>query len=467
MVKGKKVGKYELGKTLGSGSFSKVKLGIDDTGKQYAVKIIDKEQLIRENMEDQLKREISIMKMLNHPFIVNLYDVLQTQNNIYLILELVTGGELFDRIVSAKKFDEDTGRRFFQQLVVALHFCHKQGVCHRDLKPENLLVDDKGSIKITDFGLANIQAPSDPAKLLSTVCGTPNYVAPEVLKEKGYKGSEADVWSCGVILFVMLAGYLPFDDPNINVLFQKIDKGEYRMCKTFSEPVKDLVSKLLITDPAKRPTLDWVIKHPWFTKNWDRSVFDTFNGSLVTPDVITTWSDKVEKEQVVTQPAPAAGAAGGPSSSGGGAADALGAFDLITQLAMATMSQMTSNRPVLKVFTRFIVGEGCDGALTALAKVLTDLQSSPKTKAESREIKGFLNKQKGLLTYVVTVYPLVCSSFAMVEVRRGRGDTFDFHELYHAIIHGLGKLVRSKSVVRDTDLAAGEEQGAAGEAGKA
>lgn len=455
MVKGKKVGKYELGKTLGSGSFSKVKLGVDDTGKQYAVKIIDKEQLIRENMEEQLKREISIMKMLNHPFIVKLYDVLQTQNNIYLILELVTGGELFDRIVSAKKFDEDTGRRFFQQLVVALHFCHKQGVCHRDLKPENLLVDDKGSIKITDFGLANIQAPTDPAKLLSTVCGTPNYVAPEVLKEKGYKGAEADVWSCGVILFVMLAGYLPFDDPNINVLFQKIDKGEYRMCKTFSEPVKDLVSKLLITDPAKRPTLDWVIKHPWFTKNWDRSVFDTFNGSLVTPDVITNWSDKVEKEQEVAA-APSAGGGSSGAGGAGGSADALGAFDLITQLAMTTMSQMTSNRPVLKVFTRFIVGEGIDQALGSLVKTLTDLQTSPKIKAETHEIKGFLNKQKGLLTYVVTVYPIVGNALAMVEVRRGRGDTFDFHELYHAIISGLGKLVKSKSVVRDTEAEGSE-----------
>ena len=450
MVKGKKVGKYELGKTLGSGSFSKVKLGVDDTGRQYAVKIIDKEQLIRENMEEQLKREISIMKMLNHPNIVNLFDVLQTQNNIYLVLELVTGGELFDRIVSAKKFDEDTGRRFFQQLVVALHFCHKQGVCHRDLKPENLLVDDKGNIKITDFGLANIQAPSEAAKLLSTVCGTPNYVAPEVLKEKGYTGSAADVWSCGVILFVMLAGYLPFDDPNINVLFQKIDKGEFRMCKTFTDPVKDLVSKLLTTDPAKRPTLDWVIKHPWFTKNWDRSVFDTFNGSLVTPDVITTWSDKVEKEQVVTT---AAAGSDGLSSVN----DALGAFDLITQLAMNTMTQMTSNRPVLKVFTRFIMGEGCDAALASLTKVLTDLSSSPKAKPETREVKGFLNKQKGLLTYIVTVYPLVGNLFAMVEVRRGRGDTFDFHELYHNIISGLGPLVKSKSVVHDSDLATGEE----------
>ena len=136
MAKGKKVGKYELGRTLGSGSFAKVKLGIDDQGKQFAVKIIDKEQLVREHMEEQLKREISIMRMLNHPNIVKLYDVLQTQNNIYLVLELVTGGELFDKIVSAKKFDEPTARKYFHQLICGIHFCHQQGIAHRDLKPE-------------------------------------------------------------------------------------------------------------------------------------------------------------------------------------------------------------------------------------------------------------------------------------------------------------------------------------------
>jgi serine/threonine protein kinase len=447
MAKGKRVGKYELGRTLGSGSFSKVKLGVDDQGGQYAVKIIDKEQLIREHMEEQLKREISIMRMANHPNIVRLYDVLQTQNNIYLVLELVTGGELFDRIVSAKRFDEDTGRKYFQQLVSALHYCHKQGIAHRDLKPENLLVDDKGNIKITDFGLANMQPLNNPNHLMKTVCGTPNYVAPEVLKERGYNGPTSDVWSCGVILFVMLAGYLPFDDPQLNALFAKIDKGEYRMCRTFSDGVKDLIMKTIVVDPKQRITLEGVIRHPWFQKNFDRSVYDAFNGTTAQPDVVKDWSEKVEKE--VDSKSDAA--------QGSSIADSqLGAFDLVGLLSMSTMTQMTTSRPVMKVYTRFIVGLSVDKASSAVVDALNSLSASPKTK-DSREIKAFLNKQKGLLTIVINLYPLVDEGFVMVEVRRGRGDTFDFHDLYHALIHALGPVVRSKSTVAESIEQGGAE----------
>eukprot|EP01061_Rhynchopus_euleeides_P011322 TRINITY_DN20895_c0_g3_i3.p1 TRINITY_DN20895_c0_g3~~TRINITY_DN20895_c0_g3_i3.p1 ORF type:complete len:236 (+),score=86.05 TRINITY_DN20895_c0_g3_i3:281-988(+) len=223
----KRIGKYQLDKTLGSGAFSKVKLGIDtETAKNYAIKIIDKEQLQREHMEEQLKREIAVMKLLDHENVVKLYEVLQTQRHIYLVLEVVTGGELFDRIVAAKRFDEKTARGFFQQLILGLYYCHTQQVAHRDLKPENLLLDGRDNLKITDFGLSNLQrgALNDPkggGAMLQTVCGTPNYVAPEVLKEAGYNGITADIWSCGVILFVMLAGYLPFDDQNMNALFNK------------------------------------------------------------------------------------------------------------------------------------------------------------------------------------------------------------------------------------------------------
>eukprot|EP00759_Apiculatamorpha_spiralis_P037264 PhF_6_TR37184/c2_g2_i1/m.54776 len=232
----KKIGRYELGKTLGTGNFSKVKLGVDDSGLNWAIKIVDKAQLAKEHMEEQLKREIAVMKVLKHENIVQLREVLQTANHIYLVLELVTGGELFDRIVAAKRFDEATARRYFQQLIMGTYYCHMQGIAHRDLKPENLLLDGNDNLKISDFGLSNLQrgGPQGNGTLLQTVCGTPNYVAPEVLKEKGYNGMMADVWSCGVILFVMLAGYLPFDDPNMNHLFNKIERGDFRMAKNFS-----------------------------------------------------------------------------------------------------------------------------------------------------------------------------------------------------------------------------------------
>jgi serine/threonine protein kinase len=446
MVKGKKVGKYELGKTLGSGSFSKVKLGVDDAGRQYAVKIIEKEQLVREHMEEQLKREISVMKLLKHPHIVQLHDVLQTQNHIYLVLELVTGGELFDRILSAKRFDEDTGRRYFQQMVVALHFCHRNGVAHRDLKPENLLVDDKDNVKITDFGLANIQKPVE--KLLQTVCGTPNYVAPEVLKEVGYNGIYADVWSAGVILFVMLSGYLPFDDPNLDDLFKKIQRGDYRMCKTFSEPVKDLISKILVVDPKKRITLDGVMKHPWFQKNFDRSIFESLNGA--TGNVSVESVDKhtggaVSKESELSAAKQQAMEDVGNKP--------VGAFELISQLTSTTMVSLTSAQPVIKIATRFVIGADVKGAASKMTAALDSLKGNPKAKDEF-EIKGFVNCNKGLLTYVTTLIPTVVPTLTIVEVRRGRGDTLDFHEVYRSLLKALGPLVRSKPAEEEKSVEA-------------
>jgi len=257
---GKKIGKYELGKTLGTGNFSKVKVGTDtETGETWAIKIIDKEQLAKERMEEQLKREIAVMKMLKQPNIVQLKEVMQTANHIYLVLELVTGGELFDKIVAAKRFDETTARKYFHQLVSGVHYCHSQGIAHRDLKPENLLLDANDTLKISDFGLSNLQrgGADGQGTLLQTVCGTPNYVAPEVLKERGYNGITADIWSCGVVLFVMLAGYLPFDDPNMNALFNKIERGEYRMARHFTEPAKDLIAKMMTVDPLKR--FPWMV----------------------------------------------------------------------------------------------------------------------------------------------------------------------------------------------------------------
>ncbi|RNE99714.1 serine/threonine protein kinase [Trypanosoma rangeli] len=272
MAGSKRIGKYELGKTLGSGNFSKVKLARDvETGKEWAIKIMDKGQLVRERMEEQLKREISVMKMLHQPNIIELREVMQTTNHIYLVLELVAGGELFDKIAEAKRFDEPTARRYFHQLIAGIHYCHSQGIAHRDLKPENLLLDANDTLKISDFGLSNIHSGNAAGRgtMLQTVCGTPNYVAPEVLKEQGYDGVKADVWSCGVVLFVMLAGYLPFDDDNVNALFTKIERGEYRMARHFSPDVRDLISKMLVVDPNKRVTVEEIMRHPWFIVDWD------------------------------------------------------------------------------------------------------------------------------------------------------------------------------------------------------
>ncbi|XP_020090729.1 CBL-interacting protein kinase 8 isoform X3 [Ananas comosus] len=183
------------------------------------MKVLDRSTIIKHKMVDQIKREISIMKLVRHPHVVRLHEVLASRTKIYIILEFITGGELFDKIVHRGKLSEADSRRYFQQLIDGVDFCHTKGVYHRDLKPENLLLDSQGNLKISDFGLSAL--PDQGVSLLRTTCGTPNYVAPEVLSHKGYNGAIADIWSCGVILYVLLAGYLPFDEVDLTTLYSK------------------------------------------------------------------------------------------------------------------------------------------------------------------------------------------------------------------------------------------------------
>mmetsp|Transcript_22196 Transcript_22196/g.45364 ORF Transcript_22196/g.45364 Transcript_22196/m.45364 type:complete len:236 (-) Transcript_22196:65-772(-) len=220
----KRVGNYELCETLGEGTFGKVRRAIHViTQKEYAVKCLEKQQVEKHNMGKQLKREISAMRMIKHPRIVEFHEVLASKNKVYLVLELVTGGELFELLVKERGFDESKARKLFQQLVDGVKCCHEKGICHRDLKPENLLLDENNGLKISDFGLSALheninEATLTSSKLLHTTCGSPNYVSPEVLdiEAPGYDGRKADIWSMGVILYVMVTGYLPFEEPTIS-----------------------------------------------------------------------------------------------------------------------------------------------------------------------------------------------------------------------------------------------------------
>ncbi|KAL0292179.1 UNVERIFIED_CONTAM: CBL-interacting serine/threonine-protein kinase [Sesamum calycinum] len=218
-------GKYELGRILGHGTFAKVYHARNlQTGKSVAMKIVGKEKVIRVGMMEQVKREISVMKMMHHPNIVELHEVMASKTKIYFAMEFVRGGELFAKIAKGR-LREDAARNYFQQLISAIDFCHSRGVYHRDLKPENLLLDEEGMLKVTDFGLSAFSDHLRQDGLLHTTCGTPAYVAPEVIGKKGYDGAKADIWSCGVILFVLLAGYLPFQDDNIVAMYRKIYRG--------------------------------------------------------------------------------------------------------------------------------------------------------------------------------------------------------------------------------------------------
>lgn len=267
-MSGKRVGKYEIGRTLGEGTFGKVKHAVNvESGLGVAIKVLDKERIQKQSMGHQIKKEISIMKQLEHPNIVKLSEVLASKTKIFIVLELVTGGELFDLIVKSGRLEEKSARWYLRQLVDGVGYCHSQGVAHRDLKPENLLLDENLNLKISDFGLSALYEGEEGAtrsQMLHTTCGTPNYVAPEVLQNEGYDGRIADVWSIGVVLYVLLAGFLPFDETTMSALFAKIKNADYAYPDFFSHPVTHLIDQILVADPSTRITLDDIKRDPWF-----------------------------------------------------------------------------------------------------------------------------------------------------------------------------------------------------------
>ncbi|XP_076893864.1 CBL-interacting serine/threonine-protein kinase 14-like [Bidens hawaiensis] len=257
-------GKYEVGRLLGYGAFAKVYHARDvHTERSVAIKAINKQRIIKGGLTANVKREISIMRRLRHPHIVRLLEVLANKKKIFFVLEYAKGGELFAKVAKSR-FSEDLSRRYFQQLISAVGYCHSRGVYHRDLKPENLLLDENWNLKVTDFGLSAVTDQIRPDGLLHTLCGTPAYVAPEILLKKGYDGAKVDIWSCGIILFVLNSGYLPFNDPNLMVMYKKICSGDFRVPRWTSPDLKRLLSRLLDTNPATRITVDEIINDPWF-----------------------------------------------------------------------------------------------------------------------------------------------------------------------------------------------------------
>lgn len=262
MSNGVRVGPYTLGRTLGIGSFSKVKLGVHDlTGMKVAIKICNRKKLKKMEMGNKLRTEIDIVRMFAHPHIIRLYEVIDTPTDIYTVMEFIPEGELFDYIVSRGRLDESEARRMFQEIISGVEYCHTHGVVHRDLKPENLLLDSQYHVKIADFGLSNTM---NDGFFLKTSCGSPNYAAPEVISGSTYAGPEVDVWSCGVILYAILCGSLPFDDENIRNLFRKIKNGLYHIPSYVSSEAKDLIGKMLVVDPISRIKMSAIRQHPWF-----------------------------------------------------------------------------------------------------------------------------------------------------------------------------------------------------------
>ncbi|TVU22805.1 hypothetical protein EJB05_32524, partial [Eragrostis curvula] len=267
------LGRYEVGKLLGQGNFAKVYHARNvRTGQEVAIKVMEKEKIFRNGLTAHIKREIAVLRRVRHPHIVQLYEVMATKLRIYFVMEYVRGGELFARVAQGR-LREDDARRYFQQLVSAVAFCHARGVYHRDIKPENLLVDDAGDLKVSDFGLSAVAEQMRHDGLFHTFCGTPAYVAPEVLSRKGYDAAKADLWSCGVVLYVLMAGYLPFQDRNLVGMYRKIHRGEFRCPKWFSKELTMLLRRVLDTNPQRRATADEIMDNEWFKIGFRRFSF--------------------------------------------------------------------------------------------------------------------------------------------------------------------------------------------------
>ncbi|GMJ01638.1 SNF1-RELATED PROTEIN KINASE 3.8, CBL-INTERACTING PROTEIN KINASE 10, SOS3-interacting protein 1 [Hibiscus trionum] len=394
------MGKYELGRLLGQGTFAKVHRARNlETGMSVAIKIVDKERVLKVGMMDQIKREISIMRLVRHPNVVELYEVMATKTKIYIVMEYAKGGELFNKVVKGK-LKEDAARRYFQQLISAVDFCHSRGVCHRDLKPENLLLDEHGNLKVTDFGLSALAETKHEDGLLHTTCGTPAYVAPEVINRRGYDGCKTDIWFCGVILYVLLAGYLPFQDSNLMEMYRKIGKGEFKFPNWFAPEVRRLLLKILDPNPSTRISIEKIKEHPWFRKGLDCK-----------PEIVDT---EVKELAIVPQTRT-------PCSN-------LNAFDIISLSAGFDLSGLFEGKEQKKE-VRFTSNKTASTIISKLEDISKRLKMKIKKKDEGLlKIEGSKEGRKGTLEIDAEIFEIT-PFFHLVEVKKSNGDTLEYQKV--------------------------------------
>ncbi|XP_068661486.1 CBL-interacting protein kinase 32-like [Aristolochia californica] len=422
----RRIGKYELGRTIGEGTFAKVKFGKTvETGEPVALKILDKEKVLKHKMVEQIKREIAIMKLIKHPNVVRLYEVMGSKTKIFIVLEFVTGGELFDKIVNHGRMKEDEARRYFQQLINAVDYCHSRGVYHRDLKPENLLLDAQGNLKVSDFGLSALSRQVRDDGLLHTTCGTPNYVAPEVLNDRGYDGATADLWSCGVILFVLLAGYLPFDDPNLMNLYKKISAGEFTCPSWISLGAMKLIIRILDPNPMTRITIPEILEDEWFRKGFKRPIFEEKDDTNL-DDVDAVFRDSEEyhvtEKREEEQPT------------------AMNAFELISMSKGLNLGNLFDTEQEFKRETRFTSKCPADEIISKIEEAAKPLGFDVHKKNYKMRLEKLKEGRKGNLNVATQVFQ-VAPSLHMVEVRKAKGDTLEFHKFYKNLASSLKDVV--------------------------
>ena len=255
------IGNYILLETIGSGSSGKVKLGQDKImGTKVAIKILKKSTIeTKSDVAIKIKREIGLMRLFNHPHLLKLINVLESARHLYIILEYASHGELFDFLQEQPSLSVEFAIRLFRQIIYGLEFLHSHSICHRDIKPENILLDAHDNIKIADFGFSRWMRDN----IAVTACGSPHYTAPEIIIGLPYDGRAADIWSCGVVFYTLMCGRLPFDEPTVRKLLQRVKSGKFSMPE-LPEDIKDLIQRMLTVDPMKRITISQIKEHPAF-----------------------------------------------------------------------------------------------------------------------------------------------------------------------------------------------------------
>ncbi|PWA61829.1 Calcium/calmodulin-dependent/calcium-dependent protein kinase [Artemisia annua] len=404
--------KYEKGKLIGKGTFAKVYHGRElATGESVAIKVISKEQVKDQGMVEQIQREISATRLVRHPNIVELREVLATRSKIYYVMEYVSGGELFDKVKGNKKLKEDVARKYFQQLISAVDFCHSRGVSHRDIKPENLLLDGNDDLKITDFGFSALPEQKRLDGLLHTQCGTPAYVAPEVLRKKGYDGAKADIWSCGVVLYVLLAGFLPFHDVNLMNLYRKIFKAEYEFPPWFSHDTRKLISKILMADPERRISIEGIKRVPWYRKGMSR------------PHSFRLLKDK-DKNRSVTD-LTALGSMKKSTSS----PSFFNAFELISSMSsgfdLSTLFEINAKKKVASIFTSKY---SAATIVERIERAAHELRFHVETEDDFKiRMEGTEEGRKGALAVTAEVFEMT-AEMTVVEFTKDSGDTLEYEK---------------------------------------
>ncbi|KFK28542.1 hypothetical protein AALP_AA7G010200 [Arabis alpina] len=421
------LGRYQMGRLLGHGTFAKVYLAKNvKTGESVAIKVIDKEKVLKGGLIAHIKREISILRRVRHPNIVQLFEVMATKAKIYFVMEYVRGGELFNKVAKGR-LKEEVARKYFQQLISAVTFCHARGVFHRDLKPENLLLDENGNLKVSDFGLSAVSDQIRQDGLFHTFCGTPAYVAPEVLARKGYDAAKVDIWSCGVILFVLMAGYLPFHDRNVMAMYKKIYRGEFRCPRWFSSELTRLLSRLLETNPVKRFTFPEIMENSWFKKGFKHIKFYVEDDKLCNvvddDDELETGSVESDRSSTVSEsdveyfePRRRVGALPRPAS--------LNAFDIISFSQGFDLSGLFDDDGE---GSRFVSGAPVSKIISKLEEIAKVVSFTVRKKDCRVSLEGSRQGVKGPLTIAAEIFELT-PSLVVVEVKKKGGDKTEYED---------------------------------------